>query len=158
MDLITGLLGDNLITVLRAIIAFLIVLTVIVFVHELGHFLAARWVGIGVRTFSVGFGPEIAGFYDRRGTRWRISAIPLGGYVKFVGDENEASQQSSEALDRLSEDERKKAFGNKSVGARAFVVARGAGRQLHSGNRYLHCDVHDLRASDDDSQGRRGGG
>ncbi len=98
-----GFIGGDLATILRSIVAFLFVLTIVVFFHELGHFLAARWCGMGVRVFSVGFGPEIAGFYDRKGTRWRLSAIPLGGYVKFVGDENEASQQSSEALDRLSE-------------------------------------------------------
>ena len=68
--------------------AFLIVLTVIVFVHEMGHYLVARWNGIAIQTFSIGFGPELIGFTDRHGTRWRISAIPLGGYVRFVGDMN----------------------------------------------------------------------
>ena len=70
------------------IIPFLFVLTIVVFFHELGHFLVARWAGVKVLTFSLGFGPELAGFNDRHGTRWKISAIPLGGYVKFFGDES----------------------------------------------------------------------
>src|SRR5580698_1404664 len=74
-----------------SIVPFLFTLTIIVFFHELGHFLVARWCGIRVLVFSLGFGPEIAGFTDRLGTRWKLSAIPLGGYVKFFGDENEAS-------------------------------------------------------------------
>ena len=60
---------------------FLFVLTVVVFFHELGHFLVARWCGVGVKTFSIGFGPELLGWNDAKGTRWRIAAIPLGGYV-----------------------------------------------------------------------------
>src|SRR3989337_1565333 len=72
-------------------VPFLFVLTVVVVFHELGHFLVARWCGIKVLVFSLGFGPEIVGFNDRHGTRWKISAIPLGGYVKFFGDENAAS-------------------------------------------------------------------
>jgi regulator of sigma E protease len=73
------------------VVPFLFVLTIVVFFHELGHFLVARWAGVKVLTFSLGFGPELAGFNDRRGTRWKISAIPLGGYVKFFGDDNAAS-------------------------------------------------------------------
>ena len=80
------------------IVPFLFVLTIVVFFHELGHFLVARWAGVKVLTFSLGFGPELAGFNDRHGTRWKISAIPLGGYVKFFGDESEASTPSSETL------------------------------------------------------------
>ena len=67
---------------------FLFVLTVVVFVHEMGHYLVGRWCGIGVKAFSIGFGPELVGFNDRHGTRWKLCAIPLGGYVKFVGDMN----------------------------------------------------------------------
>ena len=76
------------------IIPFLFVLTIVVFFHELGHFLIARWAGVKVLTFSLGFGPELVGFNDRHGTRWKISAVPLGGYVKFFGDESEASTPS----------------------------------------------------------------
>ena len=71
---------------------FLFVLTVVVFVHEMGHYLVGRWCGIGVTAFSIGFGPELFGFNDRHGTRWKLCAIPLGGYVKFVGDMNAVSQ------------------------------------------------------------------
>src|SRR5260370_39721552 len=70
---------------------FLFVLSLVVFFHELGHFLVARWCGIRWLVFSIGFGPELFGFNDRKGTRWKISAVPLGGYVKFLGDENAAS-------------------------------------------------------------------
>ena len=80
------------------IIPFLFVLTIVVFFHELGHFLVARWCGVKVLTFSLGFGPELTGFNDRHGTRWKISAIPLGGYVKFFGDDTEASTPSTEAF------------------------------------------------------------
>ncbi len=76
-------------------VPFLFVLTIVVFFHELGHFLVARWAGVRVLTFSLGFGPELVGFNDRHGTRWKISAIPLGGYVKFFGDESEASTPSA---------------------------------------------------------------
>ena len=69
-------------------LAFLFVLTVVIFIHELGHFLVARWCGVKVKTFSIGFGKEIFGFYDRYGTRWRVAWLPLGGYVKFLDDEN----------------------------------------------------------------------
>src|SRR3954470_22707247 len=88
------------------IIPFLFVLTIVVFFHELGHFLVARWAGVKVLTFSLGFGPELFGFNDRHGTRWKISAIPLGGYVKFFGDESEASTPSAETLATMSEEER----------------------------------------------------
>jgi regulator of sigma E protease len=80
MDFLTNVPGLGL---LGYIIPFLIVLTVVVFFHELGHFLVARWNGVRVDAFSIGFGPELWGRTDKKGTRWKISAIPLGGYVKF---------------------------------------------------------------------------
>lgn len=107
------------------IIPFLFVLTIVVFFHELGHFLVARWNGVKVLTFSLGFGPELIGFNDRHNTRWKISAIPLGGYVKFFGDESEASTPSSAALATMTAEEREGSFHHKSVGARAAVVAAG---------------------------------
>jgi len=107
------------------IIPFLFVLTIVVFFHELGHFLVARWAGVKVLTFSLGFGPELAGFNDRHGTRWKISAIPLGGYVKFFGDESEASTPSSEALSAMTAEERAGSFHHKKVGPRAAIVAAG---------------------------------
>ena len=103
----------------------LFLLTVIVFFHELGHFMVARWFGVGVKVFSVGFGPELFGFSDRHKTRWKFCAIPLGGYVKFLGDETEAGGTDREALDKMSDAERKNAFANKGVGARAAIVAAG---------------------------------
>src|ERR1700684_4579276 len=107
------------------IIPFLFVLTIVVFFHELGHFLIARWAGVKVLTFSLGFGPELVGFNDRYGTRWKISAIPLGGYVKFFGDESEASTPSSETLSNMTEEERAGSFHHKKVGPRAAIVAAG---------------------------------
>ena len=107
------------------IVPFLFVLTVVVFFHEMGHFLVARWCGIKVITFSIGFGPEIAGFNDRYGTRWKLSAIPLGGYVKFFGDENEASVPDQDATASMSEAEKKISFAGQNVGARAAVVVAG---------------------------------
>jgi regulator of sigma E protease len=107
------------------IIPFLFVLTIVVFFHELGHFLVARWAGVKVLTFSLGFGPELAGFNDRHGTRWKLSAIPLGGYVKFFGDESEASTPSSETLSAMTAEERAGSFHHKKVGPRAAIVAAG---------------------------------
>src|ERR1700674_1514984 len=83
-----------------------IVFSIVVFFHELGHFIVARWCGVRVLVFSVGFGKELVGFDDRHGTRWKISAVPLGGYVKFFGDESEASTPSSETLSSMTEEER----------------------------------------------------
>jgi regulator of sigma E protease len=107
------------------IIPFLFVLTIVVFFHELGHFLVARWAGVRVLTFSLGFGPELAGFNDRHGTRWKISAVPLGGYVKFFGDDSEASTPSTEALASMSPEEQAGSFHHKKVGPRAAIVAAG---------------------------------
>ncbi len=107
------------------IIPFLFGLSVVVFFHELGHFLVARWCGVRVLVFSVGFGPEIAGFNDRHGTRWKISAIPLGGYVKFFGDENAASMPDTAAAAAMNAEERKHSFFHKTVGQRAAIVAAG---------------------------------
>ncbi|WP_213772512.1 RIP metalloprotease RseP [Bradyrhizobium sp. dw_78] len=106
-------------------IPFLFVLTIVVFFHELGHFLVARWAGVKVLTFSLGFGPELVGFNDRHGTRWKISAVPLGGYVKFFGDETEASTPSSVLLAGMTAEERAGSFHHKKVGPRAAIVAAG---------------------------------
>jgi regulator of sigma E protease len=101
------------------------VLTVIVFVHEMGHYLVARWYGIAIQTFSIGFGKELWGFNDRHGTRWRLSAIPLGGYVRFVGDLNAASMPDPEAEALLPPEERRRMFINKNVWQRMAVVVAG---------------------------------
>lgn len=110
---------------LSYLVPFLFVLTVVVFIHELGHFLVARWCKVKVQAFSIGFGREIWGFNDRHGTRWRLAWIPLGGYVKFVDDENGASVPSRDALSRMTEEERSGAFQSKTIGQRAAVVAAG---------------------------------
>ncbi|MEO1702065.1 MAG: RIP metalloprotease RseP [Pseudomonadota bacterium] len=109
---------------LGVLVPFFFVLMIVVFVHELGHYLVGRWCGIGAKVFSVGFGPEIFGFTDRAGTRWRLSAIPLGGYVRFVGDMNAASTKA-EMDDGLTEEEKAQAFHNKSVWRRAATVVAG---------------------------------
>jgi regulator of sigma E protease len=106
-------------------VPFLLVLGAVVIVHELGHFLAARALGIKVETFSVGFGPEIAGFYDRSGTRWRLAWVPLGGYVKFKGDESIASMPSAEQLDTLTPGEREGNFHTSAIWRRTLVVLAG---------------------------------
>src|SRR3990170_4375737 len=98
-----------------SLLPFLFVLTIVVFFHELGHFLVARLCGVRVMVFSVGFGPEIVGFNDRHGTRWKISAVPLGGYVKFFGDENAASVPDQAAVAAMSEAERKVSFVHQKV-------------------------------------------
>ncbi|MCX5515301.1 RIP metalloprotease RseP [Kaistia algarum] len=107
------------------IVPFLFVLTLVVFVHELGHFLVARWCGVKVKAFSIGFGPELFGFDDRHGTRWKLSALPLGGYVRFSGDEDAASTPDRAAIEAMSEEERRTSFAGKSVWQRAAIVAAG---------------------------------
>ncbi|AZO38332.1 MAG: RIP metalloprotease RseP [Mesorhizobium sp.] len=112
--------------VLGTLVPFLFVLTVVVFVHEMGHYLIGRWCGIGVKAFSIGFGPELVGFNDRRGTRWKLCAIPLGGYVKFVGDMNATSSQpSAEEIESLTEAEREVAFHTQPIWKRAATVVAG---------------------------------
>ena len=104
------------------VIPFLVVLSVLVFVHELGHYLVARRCGVRVETFSIGFGREIAGWTDRAGTRWKISLVPLGGYVKMFGE-----MDFAEADERptLTEAERSESFHHKSLGKKAAIVAAG---------------------------------
>jgi regulator of sigma E protease len=107
------------------IVPFLVVLTIVVFFHELGHFLVARWYGVKVLSFSIGFGPELFGFNDRHETRWKICAIPLGGYVKFFGDENAASAPDHAAAAAMTEAERRVSFVHQNVGPRAAVAVAG---------------------------------
>jgi regulator of sigma E protease len=110
---------------LSYLVPFLVVLTVIVFVHEMGHYLVARWNGVAIQTFSVGFGRELIGWDDKHGTRWRISAIPLGGYVRFVGDMNPASVPDPEAVAKVDPALAPRLFVNKNVWQRIAVVAAG---------------------------------
>src|ERR1700726_4119741 len=134
---------------------FLFVLGIVVFFHELGHFLMARWCGIRVLVFSIGFGPELIGFNDRYNTRWKVSAIPLGGYVKFFGDENAASTPDAAALATMSEGERRQRFFPQKAGAGGAggggAGSRGCGRsdcEFHPRNRHFRRDFHALRQGD----------
>ena len=111
-------------TALGFLVPFLVILTVLVFVHEMGHFLVARYNDVRVEVFSIGFGPEIFGWTDRAKTRWKFSLIPLGGYVKMFGDANAASQPSGE-LGHMSEADRAVAFPTKGLGQRTAIVAAG---------------------------------
>jgi regulator of sigma E protease len=104
---------------------FLIVLTVLVFVHEFGHYAIARWNGVRIDVFSIGFGPELFGWWDRAGTRWKFSTIPLGGYVKMFGDSDASSSQPVPGLGRLAQTERNVSFHYKRLGQRAAIVAAG---------------------------------
>jgi regulator of sigma E protease len=107
------------------VVPFAIVLSVVVFVHEFGHFIVGRWCGVKVDAFSLGFGPELYAFVDRKGTRWRLAAFPLGGYVKFHGDANGASAPDSESLEAMPEAERAVTFYGQPVWKRAAVVFAG---------------------------------
>jgi regulator of sigma E protease len=106
------------------ILGFLLVLGPLVTLHELGHYVVGRWFGVKADAFSVGFGKEVAGFTDRRGTRWKLSALPLGGYVKFAGDMNPASQPDPEWL-ALPEEERAQTFQARPLWQKALIVAAG---------------------------------
>lgn len=111
--------------VIGSALPFLFVLTVVVFFHELGHFLVARWNGIGVAKFAVGFGPDICGFTDKHGTRWALSAIPLGGYVKFIDDANVASMPGETSSLEAAGYDKSLFFAGKKLWQRAAVVAAG---------------------------------
>src|SRR5262245_62775590 len=103
---------------------FLIALTVLVFVHELGHYWVARRNGVKIEVFSIGFGPELFGWNDKAGTRWKFSAIPLGGYVKFFGDADAASTPGAEVRE-MTPEERAVSFHHKRLGQRAAIVFAG---------------------------------
>lgn len=122
MEIISNLYSA---TGLSYIVPFLFVLTIVVFFHELGHFYAARRCGVRVEVFSVGFGRAITSWYDKHGTQWKIGWLPLGGYVKFFGDENEASVSNPEAMQQLDEAARADTLFYKPLWQRAIVVAAG---------------------------------
>jgi len=111
--------------VVSYIVPFLFVLSLVVFFHELGHFLIARLCGVRILVFSIGFGPELAGFDDRHGTRWKIAAIPLGGYVKFFGDDNAGSVPDAPRLEAMNPAERAQSFFFQPVVKRAAIVVAG---------------------------------
>ena len=107
------------------LVPFLFVLSLVVFFHELGHFLIARLCGVRILVFSIGFGPEIIGFNDRHGTRWKIATIPLGGYVKFFGDENAGSVPDGPRLEAMNAGDRAHSFFFQPVLKRAAIVVAG---------------------------------
>ncbi len=153
MDLLSFLPMDSLEAILISIAAFLVILTVLVFVHELGHFWVARRCGVKCEAFSIGFGPELFGWTDSQGTRWKISALPLGGYVKMFGDADATSSRPAPAIQEavagqeaskgepgegeetgdwaggrtrpLTAEERAMSFHHKTLGQRTAVVAAG---------------------------------
>src|SRR5690349_24512150 len=108
---------------------FVLVLTLLVFVHEYGHYWVGRRFGIHAEVFSIGFGPELIGWTDRNGTRWKVSAIPLGGYVKFLGD-SDAASATHESGAALPVGERRRAFFSQPLHARAAVVLGGPAANL----------------------------
>ena len=112
-------------SLLLTLIAFVLVLGPLVLVHELGHYLVGRLFGVKADAFSIGFGKEVAGWTDRRGTRWKLSALPLGGYVQFAGDMNAASMPDAHAADGLTADERSQLFQSKPLWQRSLIVAAG---------------------------------
>ena len=112
---------ENLTSIFNSVVPFLIILTILVFVHELGHYLIARYNGVKVEVFSIGFGKELFGFNDSNGTRWKFSLIPLGGYVKMHGDEDAASSKKKDP----SKVDQKISFHSKSVGQRSAILFAG---------------------------------
>jgi regulator of sigma E protease len=108
-----------------SVLWFIVILTVLVFVHEFGHYIVARWNRVRIEVFSIGFGPELFGWWDRAGTRWKFSAIPLGGYVKMFGDSDPSSGLPAAGLSRLTPAERDLSFHYKRLGQRTAIVAAG---------------------------------
>ena len=107
------------------VIAFVVALSIIVAVHEYGHYIVGRWTGIHAEVFSLGFGPILYARTDSRGTRWQVAALPFGGYVKFLGDSNAASGKDGEAMSGLSDRERRRTMHGAPLWARALTVAAG---------------------------------
>ncbi|MCI5049016.1 MAG: RIP metalloprotease RseP [Rickettsiales bacterium] len=107
------------------ILSFVFILSIIVFIHEFGHYIIAKWCGVKVVTFSIGFGPEVYGWNDKSGTRWKVSILPFGGFVKMFGDEGAASTPDESALDKMSEEERAVSFHFKPLWQKALIVFAG---------------------------------
>ncbi len=119
------LFASHLGSIASTILPFLFVLSIVIFFHELGHFIVGRLCGVKVDVFSLGFGPEIVHFVDRKGTRWRLGMLPLGGYVKFHGDANGASMSNDTAAAVLPDAEKSVTFFGQKVWKRAAIVAAG---------------------------------
>jgi regulator of sigma E protease len=125
MDTIVSALGAGFHFLFYFVFAYLLVLATVIFIHELGHFLVGRLFRMRISTFAIGFGPEIFGFNDRHGTRWKLAAIPLGGYVKFFGDADGSSRKDGEAERKMSDAEKVDCFHFRPVWQRMLVVAAG---------------------------------
>ncbi|MBU6141478.1 MAG: RIP metalloprotease RseP [Proteobacteria bacterium] len=111
--------------ILQNLFSFILITSVIVFIHELGHFLVARFCGVRIEEFSIGFGRELFGFTDKKGTRWKFCPIPFGGYVKMFGDKNGASIPDAERIAQMSVEEKKQSFLGKNVWQRMAIVVAG---------------------------------
>ncbi len=111
--------------IVTIVIPFLVLLSIVVFIHEYGHYIVGKWCGIHAEVFSIGFGKELWGWTDRRGTRWRVAAIPLGGYVKFLGDEDASSRTDNAKIEAMEATERARSFGGAPLGRRALTVFAG---------------------------------
>src|SRR5690606_499270 len=118
-------LMDTILGLLHTLAAFFIVLSVVVFIHEFGHYIVAKWCGVKITAFSIGFGRELVGYTDKSGTRWKIAALPLGGYVKMYGDSAAASTPDAEAIEQLSEQEKQLTFHHKPLWKKSAIVAAG---------------------------------
>ncbi len=105
--------------------SFVVVLSAIVFIHEFGHYIIAKICGVKIEAFSIGFGKELFGFNDRSGTRWKVSLLPLGGYVKMYGDSSEASTTDVDAIEHMTDEQRKLTFHHKPLYRKAAIVAAG---------------------------------
>ncbi len=125
MDMIVGFMLGFYNLVIGTLLPYVVILTVLIFVHEFGHFIVGRWCGVKVNVFAIGFGTELFGYTDRLGTRWKFCAIPLGGYVKFAGDANGASVPDARALDTMDAKERSESLFFKPVWQRSAIVAAG---------------------------------
>lgn len=116
---------DHLLTLFHYVWSFALIISIIVFIHEFGHFIAARLCGVKVETFSIGFGREIIGRTDRHGTRWKLAALPLGGYVKMLGDATVASNADTQAIAAMPEVDRKRTLHAQPLWKKAIIVAAG---------------------------------
>ena len=126
MDKLATLLSlDGLLSTVHYLWSFFLILSVIVFIHEFGHYIVAKWCGVKIVAFSIGFGKEITGWTDRSGTRWKVSLVPLGGYVKMFGDVGAASTPDKEKNEQMTAEERKISFHHKPLWQKALVVIAG---------------------------------
>lgn len=104
---------------------FIVIISIIVFIHEFGHYIVAKWCGVRIEAFSIGFGPELCGFYDKSGTRWKFCAVPMGGYVQMFGDADAASSPDNKGLKTLSPEEQKLTLHGKNLWQKSAIVSAG---------------------------------